>query len=95
MHDVAHRETQKAVNAAHPLGIAARQVVVYGNDVYAFAGQPIQIAGQRGHQRFAFAGFHFRNLAAVQDDAANQLHIEMPHIQHAAAGFATNREGFD
>ena len=48
--------------------------------------------GQRGDQRFAFAGFHFRDFAFVQDDAADQLHVEMAHVQEAAARFAHQRK---
>ena len=30
----------------------------------------------------------------MQDDAADQLHVEVPHVQHAAAGLADDGEGF-
>ncbi len=30
----------------------------------------------------------------MQNDAANQLHVEVAHIQDAPAGFAANGEGF-
>ena len=32
-------------------------------------------------------------LAAVQHDAADQLHVEVPHVQRAAAGLADDGEG--
>ena len=57
--DDAHRQPQKLVDLAHPLGIALGQVVVHRDHVHAVPRQRIQIAGQRGHQRFAFAGLHF------------------------------------
>ena len=31
----------------------------------------------------------------MQNHAADQLHIEMPHVQNAAASFADHGEGFD
>jgi len=31
----------------------------------------------------------------MQDDPADQLHVEVPHVQHAAAGLADHREGLD
>ena len=51
--------------------------------------------GKRGDQRLAFAGSHFGDLAAVQDDAADQLDVEVAHVEDAAAGFAADGEGFD
>ena len=52
------------------------------------AGERIQVSGERGDERFAFAGFHLGDLALVQHHAADQLHIEMAHGQRAAAGLA-------
>ena len=54
----------------------------------ATSGKGVQGRGQRGDERFAFAGFHFGDFAVVQHHAADQLHIEMAHVQEAAAGFA-------
>ena len=59
----------------------------------AFALERIQIGGERGDQRLAFAGLHLGDGAAVQHRAADQLHVEMPHVEHAAAGLADDGEG--
>ena len=40
--------------------------------MHALAFQGVEVGGQRGHERLAFAGDHFRDVAAVQDDAAHQ-----------------------
>jgi hypothetical protein len=61
--------------------------------VNAVAGQGVQIAGERGDQRFSFAGLHFGNLALVQHHAADQLHIEVTHLHGAPAGLAHHGEG--
>ena len=61
----------------------------------AFAREGIQVNRQRGDERFAFAGFHFGDLAAMQHDAADQLHVEMAHVENAAAGLANHGEGLD
>ena len=61
----------------------------------ALAGERVEVARQRGDQRFAFAGFHFGDFALVQHHAADQLHVEMAHVEDPAAGFAHDREGFD
>ena len=58
-------------------------------------GQRVQACGKRGHQRFSFAGFHFRDFAFVQDQATDQLHVKMAHFQEAPAGFAHQRKRRD
>ena len=55
----------------------------------------VEVAGQGGDQRLAFAGLHFGDLALVQHHAADQLHVEVAHVEEAAAGFADHGEGFD
>ena len=90
----AHGKAQKTIGFAHPLTVAAGQIIVYGNHVYALAGKGIQIHGQCGHQRFAFTGLHFGNAAAVQRNAANDLHREGLHAQHAPVSFAANGKSF-
>ncbi len=37
----------------------------------------------------------FSVFAAVEDNAADQLHVEMAHVQEAAAGFADHGESFN
>ncbi len=94
VHDRSDGQAEVAVDAAHPIGIAVGQVVVDGDDVNAFACERVQVTGERGDERFAFAGFHFGDAAAVESDAADQLNIEVAHVQYAAAGFAANGESF-
>ena len=52
----------------------------------------IEIDRQGRHQRLAFTGLHLGNLAAMEDDAADQLHVEVPHVEGAAPGLADDRE---
>ena len=79
--DHADRHAEEPVDPSHPLRVAAGQVVVHRDDVDALAGERVQVGGQGGDQRLAFAGLHLGDLAAVQDDAADQLHVEVPHVQ--------------
>ena len=93
VHDDADRQAEEFVDAAHPFGIALGEIVVDGDDVHALAGQRIQIDGQGGDQRLAFAGAHFGDVAAVQHHAAHQLNVERPHAEHTLRRLAHRREG--
>jgi len=57
------------------------------------AGQRVQVDRQRRHQRLAFASAHLGDLAGMQHHAADQLHVEVPHLQHPLAAFAHDRKG--
>src|SRR5690606_13468152 len=43
----------------------------------------------------ALAGAHLGDLAVVQRQATDELHVEVAHAQGAAGGLAHHREGFD
>ena len=57
------------------------------------AGERVEVDGQRGDQRLAFAGLHLGDLALVQHHAADQLHVEMPLAERALGGLAHGGEG--
>ena len=61
----------------------------------ALAFERVQVGGERRDQRLAFAGLHLGDAAAVQHHAADELHVEVPHVQHAPAGLADDGERFD
>ena len=90
--DDADRHAEEAVDAAHPLRVAAGEVVVDGDDVDALAGEGVQIRGQGGDERLAFAGLHLGDPAAVEHDAADELDVEVPHVERAAARLADDGE---
>ena len=90
--DHADRHAEEPIDPPHPFGVASGEVVVHGDDMDPFAGEGVQIGRQRGHQRLAFAGLHLGDLAAMEDHPADQLDVEMAHVQRAAAGFADHGE---
>ncbi len=47
--DQADREAEEAVHLAHPLAVAAGQVVVDRDNMYPLAGQGVEISGQHRH----------------------------------------------
>ena len=61
--------------------------------MHAVAGERVQVGRQRRHQRLALAGAHLGDLAGVQREAADQLHVEMAQPELAARGLAHQREG--
>ena len=86
--DHADRHPQVAEHLAHPFALKACQIIVDGNDMHALAGQRVQIAGERGDERFAFACSHFGDTALMQHDTAEHLHMKMTLAKHAAHGLA-------
>ena len=51
----------------------------------ALAGQRVEVGGESGDERLAFAGLHLGDHALVQGDAADDLHVEVAHA-HSAIG---------
>ena len=103
--DAADGDAEKIVEVAHPLGIAAGEVVVDGDELRVLAGERVQVERQRGDEGLAFAGGHFRDASLVQRDAADKLHVEVHHVpsqlvvadddlasDHAAGGTLDRRE---
>ena len=90
----AHGQAEVVVELAHPGCVAADQVVVDGDQVHALAGERVEVDGERGRERLALAGAHLGDLAGVQRHAADELHVEVAHLQRPLAGFANGREGF-
>src|ERR1039457_4366753 len=90
-----HLEAEELVEAAHPFGVAAGEVVVDGDDVNALACEGVQVARQGGDEGLAFTGLHFGDLALVEHHAAHQLNVEMAHIELAAAGLADHGKGWN
>ncbi len=90
--DDTDRETEELVQRAHPVGVAAGQVVVHRDHVNALAGECVEVHRQGRHQGLALAGAHFGDLAFVQRHAADQLYVEVTHAHHALAGFTADRE---
>ncbi len=93
VHDAADGEPQELVDGAHPGGVALGEIVVDGDDMHALAGERVEIDGQRGDQRLAFAGLHLGDAAVMQHHAADQLHVEMALADGALGGFAHGGEG--
>ena len=86
-------QAEKLVSGSHPVRVALCQVLVHGDHVHTLAAQRVQVGRQRRHQRLAFTGAHFRDVAVVQHHAADELHVERPHAERAARRLAHHGEG--
>ncbi len=85
-------EPEEAVHGPHPVRVALGEVLVDGDDVHAFAGERVEVGRERRDERLALAGAHFGDLALVQRDAADELHVEVAHAERAARRLAHHGE---
>jgi len=90
----ADRQAEEVIDCAHPAGIPAGQVIIDRHQMDAPAGKCVQVERQGGNQRLAFAGTHLRNLALVQNQSADQLHIIRTLANGPFAGLPYCGEGF-
>ena len=79
---------QESIDLAHPLRVATGQVVVGGDDVNALAFERVQVGGQGRDKRFSFARLHLGDRPAMEHRAADDLHVEVPHVEDTASGLA-------
>ena len=86
-------QSKKGIQFAHPGRVAACQIIVHRYHLNTFTRQCIQVGKQGGNQCLTFTGAHFRDLAFVQNHAADELHVKMAHTQHALGPLADSREG--
>ena len=63
------------MDLAHPLRVAAGEVVVDGDEVDALAGDPVEIRRQRRHERLALTGLRLGDPAEVERGAAHELDV--------------------
>ncbi len=68
------------VQRSHPFRVTLRQVVVDGDHVHSASRERSEKYRQGRHEGFAFAGGHFCDLALVENDAADELHVIVDHV---------------
>ncbi len=81
--NVGDGQTEEAIDLAHPGCVAAREVIVHGHHVDAFALTCEPCDRGNGRQSLAFASLHFGDAAARQRKSPTQLDIEHVESQHA------------
>ena len=93
--DQADVEPEEAVDPPHPLGVAAGEVVVDGDEVDALAAEAVEVGRQRRHEGLALAGLHLGDPPEVQRRAAHQLDVEVALADDPRGGFAHDGERLD
>ena len=85
-------DAEEMEDRAHPLRVAAGEVVVDRHDVDAAAGRRVQDGGHRRDEGLALAGPHLGDLALVEDRRADQLDVEVAHAERPLHRLAGHRE---
>jgi len=62
--------------------------------MHAGPGEGVEIRRKCRNECLPFAGAHFRNLAVMERDATDQLHVEMTHVERTPTGFTYDCESF-
>ncbi len=75
---IADGQPQILERRTHPGGVAADQIIVHRHDMAVMPLQNAHEARQRRDERLALAGGHFGDLAFVQHQPADDLHVETP-----------------
>jgi hypothetical protein len=91
--DHADGEAEEAMYLTHPLGVETGQVVVHGDDVNTVSGKRVQVGRQSRDEGLPLAGLHLRDLALVEHDPPEQLHIEVALADGSLHGLANRGEG--
>ncbi len=90
--DPADRQAHRVQQRAHPLRIAAGQVIVNRHDVHVPAGQRITGGRDRPGKGFALTGGHLDHVSGEHAQRAKQLHIKWSQPGPPLGGFPGNRE---
>ena len=78
--DAVHGQAVEHVERPHPLGVTLGEVVVDRHHVHSLAGKRIQEHGKSRHEGLSLTGGHLGDLALMQGDASDQLHVIMDHV---------------
>ena len=90
--DHARGQTQLFEYRAHPVAVAPGEIIVDRDYMHALAVESVQIGSQRRHVSLALAGLHLGHRAAVKNDPAHDLNVELAVADGPDGGFARRSE---
>ena len=86
-------EPEPLIDHAHPVGVAASQVVVGGQDMYSAALQREPGNGGHGGERLPFSGLHLDDVPTRKTEGSENLHIEHPEPENSLGNNGGQPEG--
>ena len=92
MLNAADRQSEHTINRAHPLGVAAGQIVVERQDVRAAIGEGIERRRHHRRERLSFSRQHLDDMPVVERERRDDLFVEGTLAEHAARRLADQRE---
>ena len=79
----------------HPLGVAAGEVVVDGDEVDALAAEPVEVRRQRRDEGLTLTRLHLGDPPEMQRGTAHQLDVEVTLADDPLGGFTRHGERLD
>src|SRR3989344_4922413 len=76
------------VTLSHPDRGAAREIIVYRDDVHALAFERIEVGGKSRDESLPFSRAHLRDAAPMQYLTSQELHVEMSLTKRPARRLA-------
>ncbi len=93
--DDPHGHPQRRIQWSHQFRIATSQVIVDCRQMSSLTLECGQIHRQGCRERFAFAGLHLDNGSMMNGRSAQNLHVEVSHVQLAPPRLAYKGKCFD
>ncbi len=91
--DDPHAQAEEVEDGSVPDRVAAREVVVDCDEVRAPPSERVEDQRRNGDEGLSFTRPHLGDAPLVEDRAADELHIEVPHPESALADLANDAEG--
>ena len=91
-HHDPHRHAEEPVDLSHPVRVSPGEIVVDGDDVDAVPPEGVEVGGEGRDEGLPLPGAHLRDTALVENHAADELHVEVAHLERTPPGLPHDRE---
>ena len=86
-------QAEVPVDAPHPFGIPASQIIVDRHHVNAGPCEGVEVYGKGGDEGLPLTGLHLGDLPLVENNTAEDLDVEMPHTEKPYRRLPDHGEG--